>query len=85
MSSRSPQLSDRLIELQKNGAGKDEIEEYKRFELIRQSIQDVKRNAIANQVARVSPKKLYSGVKSKVAGNMKAQRSGRNLNTMKES
>jgi hypothetical protein len=85
MSSRSPQLSDRLIELQKNGAGKDEIEEYQRFELIRQSIQDVKRNAIANQVARVSPQKLYSGVKSKVAGNMKAQKSGRNLTMMKES
>jgi hypothetical protein len=65
--------------MQKNGAHQDELEEYKRVELIRQSIKDVKKNAIANQVARISPKKLYSGVKSKIAGNLKSsQRSHRN-------
>lgn len=39
--------------------------------VIRNSIQDVKKKAIQNQVARVSPKKLYNNVKSKVGGNMK--------------
>lgn len=46
-------------------------EQYQKMEVLRSSIREVKRNAIANQVARVSPKKLYSGVKSKVASNMK--------------
>ena len=45
--------------------------QYQKMELLRSSIREVRKNAIANQVARVSPKKLYSGVKSKVASNMR--------------
>lgn len=35
---------------------------------------DVKKNATQNEIARLSPKRLYSGVKSKVAGNIKSQK-----------
>ncbi len=34
-------------------------------------MKDVRKNATVNHVARISPKKVYSGVKSKVAGNIK--------------
>ena len=62
-------MDQRIGELRKANNNLDK--EYKRMDLLRTSIREVKKNAIANQVARVSPKKLYSGVKSKVAANMK--------------
>ena len=61
--------------MRKGNSGMDK--EYKRMDLLRTSIREVKKNAIANQVARVSPKKLYSGVKSKVAANMRTQKSSK--------
>ena len=54
------------------GARESELLDYERSEVIRQSLQDVKKNAIAQQITRVSPKKLYSGVKSKVAANRRS-------------
>lgn len=62
-------MDQRIGELRKANSNLDK--EYRRMDLLRTSIREVKKNAIANQVARVSPKKLYSGVKSKVAANMK--------------
>ena len=35
-------------------------------------MKDVKSKASVNEAARHSPKKVYSGVKSKVAGNMRS-------------
>ena len=68
-------MDQRIGELRKANSNLDK--EYKRMDLLRTSIREVKKNAIANQVARVSPKKLYSGVKSKVAANMKTLKSSK--------
>jgi hypothetical protein len=38
------------------------------------AMQGVRKSAAVNEVARLSPKKIYSGVKSKVGGNMKSIR-----------
>ena len=48
------------------------MDEYRRTEVIRTAIEGVRKNAAVNQVTRLSPKKIYSGVKSKVAGNVKS-------------
>lgn len=52
----------------------DDISEYKKTEIIRKSIADVKKRAAAAEFIRKSPEKVYSHVKSRIAGNMKAQK-----------
>ena len=59
----------RLEQVRKTNGTLDE--EFQKMELVRSSIREVKKNAIANEIARMSPRKLYSGVKSKVASNLK--------------
>jgi hypothetical protein len=49
-----------------------QIQEYKDTELLRRSVTDVKMRAATDAARRKSPDKSYSGVKSKVAGNMKS-------------
>ena len=51
---------------------KADIEEYKRTELLRKSVTDVKMRAATDAARRQSPSKSYSGIKSKIAGNMKS-------------
>ena len=58
----------------KEGTTKEDLEEYKRTELIRKSVADVKIRAAIEEERRKSPIKTYSGVKSKIAGNMKSQK-----------
>ena len=50
----------------------NDLDEYARTELLRKSVNDVKARAAANEARRQSPRKTYSGVKSKIAGNMKS-------------
>jgi predicted transposase YbfD/YdcC len=59
-----------------------EVEEYKRTELLRRSVTDVKMRAANDAIRRQSPSKTYSGVKSKVAGNMKSQRKAKKTDTI---
>ena len=47
------------------------IEEYQRTEIIRRSVNDVRRRAKEQEEKRKMRHKAYSGVKSKIAGNMK--------------
>ena len=54
------------------GIREEDVEEYKKTEVLRSAIQGVRKTAAVHQVARQSPKKLYSGVKSKVGGNIKS-------------
>ena len=51
-----------------------DIEEYKKTEIIRKSIADVKKRAAEQDVIRKSPLKVYANVKSRIAGNMKSQK-----------
>ena len=51
-----------------------DLEEYKRTELLRKSVNDVRTRAQQTAERRQSPSKTYSGVKSKIAGNMKSQK-----------
>jgi len=49
-----------------------DIAEYKNTEIVRRSVTDVLMRANVDAKRRQSPHKTYSGVKSKVAGNMKS-------------
>ena len=48
------------------------MQEYDKTEIIRSSIQDVKKRAAEEKKRRESPSKTYSNAKSMVAKNMKA-------------
>ena len=50
----------------------EDISEYQKTEIIRKSIADVKKRAAAAEFIRKSPEKVYSHVKSRIAGNMKS-------------
>ena len=52
----------------------EDISEYQKTEIIRKSIADVKKRAAAAEFIRKSPEKVYAHVKSRIAGNMKAQK-----------
>ncbi len=56
-----------------------DIEDYKRTELLRKSVADVKVRADAQAQRRQSPSKTYSAVKSKIAGNMKSQKKAKKM------
>ncbi len=49
------------------GVQEDDVEEYKNTEVLRNAMQGVRNNALVNEAARISPKKLYGQVKSRVA------------------
>ena len=66
-------LNSRLTLLkQTTGVREDDVAEYERNEILRRAISGVKKNAAVYEAARLSPKKIYSGVKSKVAGNIRS-------------
>ena len=68
-------LERRLSLMRKNtGVTGDDLEEYKKAEIIRKSVNDVKLRAAADAERRKSPIKTYQNVKSKIAGNMKSQK-----------
>lgn len=48
------------------------------------ALKGIRENAAAHNVARKSPQKIYSGVKSKVAGNMKSIRKSQVRDTIKK-
>jgi hypothetical protein len=50
------------------------VEEYKQSEILRSAIQGVKKTAAINEATRISPKKLYSAVRSRVAANIRSQK-----------
>jgi len=75
-------LDDR-VKLMK-GASAEDIEEYKRTEIIRRSVNDVKTRAAVEAERRRSPIKTYSNVKSKVAGNMKSLKKAKKMNSLVE-
>ena len=52
----------------------NDIAEYKKTEIIRKAVSDVKKRAAAAEFIRKSPEKVYANVKSRIAGNMKAQK-----------
>lgn len=54
------------------------MEEYRQTEVIRSAIAGVRKTAAVHQVARLNPKALYSGVKSKIAGNVKSIKKSQN-------
>ena len=66
-------LDDRLNLLrQSTGVKEYEVKEYQDGEVIRNAIQGVRKSAAVNQASRTSPNKIYSAVKSRIAGNMKS-------------
>ena len=69
----NPTFDERMALLRRSTGIKEEhVQEYQKTEIIRNAIQGVRSHAAVNEVARTSPKKLYSGVRSKVAGNVKS-------------
>ena len=71
----SKQLSaeQRLSLLRRStGIKQEDVDEYQKTEVIRSAIAGVRKNAAAHQVTRLSPKKMYAGVKSKIAGNVRS-------------
>jgi len=52
----------------------EDMEEYKKTEIIRKSIADVKKRAKEADFIRKSPDKVYAKVKSRIACNMKSQK-----------
>ena len=68
-------LERRLSMLSKDPkVSQQDLKDYKDTEIIRKSVNDVKLRAAAEATRRQSPSKTYSGVKSKIAGNMKSQK-----------
>ena len=61
-----------------------DLEEYKKTEILRKSVNDVKARAQATAERRQSPRKTYSGVKSKIAGNMKSQKKAKKTAVLAE-
>ena len=73
-------FDDRKAELRQNDKIDDQyMEEYSKTEIIRQSISDVKKRAEEEKKRRESPGKTYGGVRSSIAKNMKAQKSGKKI------
>lgn len=60
----------------------EDMEEYRRTELIRKSVNDVKMRAMQDAERRASPRKQYANVKSKVAGNLKSQKKAKRLGSL---
>jgi hypothetical protein len=60
-----------VSDLRKN-LGEAGVDDFLKAEVIRRGIQDVRERAKRQEDMRVSPNRYYSGVKSKVAGNMKS-------------
>jgi len=54
------------------GIREEDVEDYRKTEVLRSAIDGVRKTAAVHQVTRTSPKKIYSGVKSKVSGNIKS-------------
>lgn len=52
----------------------EDLEEYKKTEIIRKSVADVKKRAKEAEFIRKSPEKVYAKVKSRIACNMKSQK-----------
>ena len=50
--------------------------------MLRKSVNDVKLRAAATKERRESPRKTYSGIKSKVAGNLRSQRKAKRMSTL---
>ena len=62
----------------------DYIDEYNKTEIIRKSIQDVKKRADEEKKHRESGGHAYTGVKSAIAKNMKAQQKGKKMQKSEE-
>ena len=62
----------------------DDLEEYKRTEILRKSMNDVKNRASFEDEKRKSPTKTYQSVKSKIAGNLKSQKKAKKISSMVE-
>ena len=83
---KSIPLERRLSLMKKQNSTTDtDLEEYKRTEIIRKSVNDVKLRAAAEAERRKSPRKTYANVKSKVAGNMKSQKNAKKTANIVES
>lgn len=55
------------------------MDEYNKTEIIRSSINDVKKRADEDKKRRESPTRTYGGIKSAVSKNMKAQTKGKKV------
>ena len=76
-------LNRRLSLMRKDSKINDEeMQEYKRTELLRKSVNDVKTRARVEAERRQSPTKTYSNVKSKIAGNMKSQKKAKKMGSL---
>lgn len=53
------------------GIDAEHVKEYQRLEVLRQSINRVKKDAEINKSMRKNPKGLYGNIKSKVGANIK--------------
>ena len=60
----------------------NDVEEYRKTELVRKSVNDVKLRAAVEKERRESPRKTYANVKSKIAGNMKSQKKAKKMNAL---
>jgi len=66
-------LKKRLSLLRRStGIEEDHVREYQRLDILRQSINKVKKDADVNHKLRKNPKSLYGNVKSKVSANIKS-------------
>jgi hypothetical protein len=75
MRTTSPSFEQRLSTLKRTtGVRPEDVEEYRKTEILRRAREEVQRIATKNSITRLSPKRLYSGVKSKVAGNLASQK-----------
>jgi len=66
-------LERRLSLLKKtDGVKQDYIQKYKETDVIRQAVRGVQFTADVHEATRANPRKVYSGAKSKVAGNIRS-------------
>ena len=56
-----------------------DLEEYRKTEIIRKAVADVKKRAAREEYIRKSPEKVYAHVKSRIAGNMKSQKKAKKV------
>ena len=76
-------LNDRMDLMRQNSKVDDnDVEEYRKTELVRKSVNDVKLRAAVEKERRESPRKTYANVKSKIAGNMKSQKKAKKMNAL---
>ena len=60
VSSEDLTLEKRISLLRKTtGVVEDDVEQYRNTEVLRSAMQGVRNNAMVNEAARISPKKLY--------------------------